>query len=240
MSILFISDIHLQSDSPLLADRFRSFFAGLESHVTAVYILGDLFEMWIGDDAVDSFSQQIIDILHQASRRGIALYFQHGNRDFLISTVFATHSGCQLLPEEHVLQVNNQRVLLMHGDTLCEKDVGYQRARKWFHSPWIQRIFLSLPLTWRRSVARRLRQTSKEYTHQQRSDIMDVTQEAVDRVMRKHQADVLIHGHTHREGIHTFVLDGKAGRRIVLPAWHDHADAMVLTEDGSFSWQSIF
>jgi UDP-2,3-diacylglucosamine hydrolase len=160
--------------------------------------------------------------------------------DFFIGKDFKTQSGCKLLPEEYVLTINGKRILLMHGDTLCENDVAYQRARKWLRNPFLQWLFLRLPLVIRRRYALRIRQKSAQYTHSQTLTAMDVTQQAVLRVMRKHEADILIHGHTHLPTTHMFTLDGKGVERIVLPAWHNGAYALALEGDATISQLPIF
>lgn len=240
MSFLFISDLHLQSDLQTTVNRFYTFLKELPSDVQAIYILGDLFEMWIGDDDLDEFALAVIAAIRQLVDRNIPVYFQHGNRDFFISEHFAMLTGCTLLPEEYVLMLHDKRILLMHGDTLCEKDIAYQKARKWLRSSVLQWLFLKLPLSIRRHIAKKLRSKSAHYTKQQLPETMDVVQNAVERVMKQHQATLLIHGHTHRDNIYSFNLDGEQVTRAVLPAWHEHASALLLENDGQLHWLKIF
>jgi len=237
--VLFISDLHLSNGSPQTY-YFHEFLARLSPNVSALYILGDLFEVWIGDDDLDDFSLKVISHLREVVACGIDVYCQHGNRDFFIAKRFQALSGCILLPEEYVLTANKRRLLLMHGDTLCENDIAYQRARKWLRNPILQWVFLRLPLSMRRQMALQIRRKSLQYTGAALPVIMDVTQVAVNRVMTKHHVDVLIHGHTHLPNTHTFHLDDTVVERIVLPAWHEHAYALVLGEDGGFSQLPIF
>ena len=228
----FISDLHLDESQPHLIQFFLKFLNQCDKTVDALYILGDLFEVWIGDDVHSLFSEEMIEALRTKTKNGLPIFFLPGNRDFLIGKKFLTASGCQLLPDEKKIWLYHTPVLLMHGDTLCTRDIHYLKWRKLSHHPLSRYFFLCWPLSWRQALANQLRKKSKAYTQKLNSDLMDVTQSEVERVMSHHQANVLIHGHTHRPGIHPFSLNGKAAERIVLGAWHDHPNVLVWKENG--------
>lgn len=230
---LFISDLHLDASHPATAQAFLRFMQSLDNTVDALYILGDLFEAWIGDDDDSPFNQRMIEALREVTQRGIPVYFIHGNRDFLIGDRFLKATGCLLLQEETVRNVYGTRVLLMHGDTLCTLDTDYLRSRKKLRHPLVQRCFLMLPLFIRRKIANRMRNASQRYVSTATPEIMDVTQESVARVMQKHGVNTLIHGHTHRPAIHTFMLQQQHATRQVLGAWHRNISLLVWSESGN-------
>ena len=222
MSYLFISDLHLEDNRPDIAGIFVTWLNSKARNAKALYILGDFFESWIGDDDLTVFHQEIISALKSATDAGLAIYFMHGNRDFLVGNRFLRATGCQLLPEEHLLEIDSTRVLLMHGDTLCTEDTAYLKFRKKARNVFFQKLFLWKSLKTRRQIAANMREKSKAYTSTTPTHIMDVTQAEVERVMQKHKATVLIHGHTHRPDTHQFVLNNTEVKRIVLTPWHDH------------------
>jgi UDP-2,3-diacylglucosamine hydrolase len=227
MTTLFISDLHLEPYRPDITELFLRFLNTTALKADALYILGDFFEAWIGDDDTSDFHQTIITALHQATQQGLPIYFTHGNRDFLIGKKFLRASGCQLLPEEYVIDLYGTPTLVMHGDTLCTLDENYLKFRKKTRKWWVQKLFLLKSLKKRRAIAAKMRADSKEYTSTAPDYLMDVTQTEVERVMQKHQVRHLIHGHTHREAIHHFDLTGQAAKRIVLGAWHDRGSVLV-------------
>jgi len=226
-SNIFISDLHLDEKDAKSSAEFLSLLTKCQEKEVTLYILGDFFEAWIGDDDYTSFHQSIISSLRLATERGVKIYFIHGNRDFLIGEEFAKQSGCELLPEMKKISIYGTSCLIMHGDTLCTRDIHYMRTRKWFRNSIIQALFLSLPLNWRRAIAVKLRNKSKAYTSNTVNELMDVTQHEVDRVMRENDVYILIHGHTHQPAVHSFQLDGKKAERIVLSAWHDKPKILV-------------
>lgn len=226
---LFIADLHLCQEEPAITAGFLHFLQGEAQQCDALYILGDLFEAWIGDDDPNPLHQQIAAALHALP---VPTYFIHGNRDFLLGKRFAHASGMTLLPEEQVLTCYGQRVLIMHGDTLCTDDAGYQRFRAKVHQRWLQRLFLALPLRLRMRIAARMRADSKQANQHKSLAIMDVNAQAVSEAMARHQTPLLIHGHTHRPAIHQFDLQGTPAQRAVLGAWHEKGSMIQLDATG--------
>lgn len=226
---LFIADLHLCQEEPAITAGFLHFLQREAPHCDALYILGDLFEAWIGDDDPNPLHQKIANALRALP---VPVYFIHGNRDFLIGQRFARDSGMTLLPEEQVLELYGHRLLIMHGDTLCTDDQGYQRFRAKVHQRWIQTLFLALPLFIRKRIATRMRADSKQANQHKSLTIMDVNQQAVEAAMQRQQVRLLIHGHTHRPAIHALTLQGKAAERAVLGAWHSEGSMIQLDASG--------
>ncbi|WP_223564134.1 UDP-2,3-diacylglucosamine diphosphatase [Pantoea agglomerans] len=226
---LFIADLHLCQEEPAITAGFLHFLQREAPHCDALYILGDLFEAWIGDDDPNPLHQQVARALRALP---VPVYFIHGNRDFLIGRRFAQACGMTLLPEEQVLTLYGRRLLIMHGDTLCTDDAGYLRFRAKVHNPWIQRLFLGLPLWIRKRIAARMRADSKQANQHKSQTIMDVNQEAVVATMLRQQVPLLIHGHTHRPAIHTLSLQGETAQRAVLGAWHSRGSMIQLDASG--------
>ncbi|QCR36834.1 UDP-2,3-diacylglucosamine diphosphatase [Nissabacter sp. SGAir0207] len=232
MTTLFIADLHLCEQEPAITAGFLRFLAGEARRADALYILGDLFEAWIGDDDPQPLHTQVAQALQALTAHGVPCYFIHGNRDFLVGKRFARASGMTLLPEEQVLDLYGRRLLVMHGDTLCTDDEGYQRFRKKVRNPLIQRIFLSLPLRWRLKIASKMRADSQQANQSKSMAIMDVNPQAVAAVMQRHQVNWLIHGHTHRPAIHTLALPTGEAHRAVLGAWHHEGWMIAVTPQG--------
>jgi UDP-2,3-diacylglucosamine hydrolase len=229
----FISDLHLEAKRPEIADLFIQFLKKFTAKENSLYILGDFFEAWIGDDDLTPFNQMIIDALHTATQNGLAIYFMHGNRDFLIGKKFLRMTGCQLLPDEYLVDIFGVPTLLMHGDTLCTEDFKYLKFRKKSRG-WLFRFIILLhSLKKRRQIAERYRAASKAHTSMSPNHIMDVTQAEVERVMQKHHVQHMIHGHTHRPNVHDFKLAGKEATRTVLAAWHEDGSVLFFRDDGS-------
>ncbi|WP_058956344.1 UDP-2,3-diacylglucosamine diphosphatase [Pantoea anthophila] len=226
---LFIADLHLCQEEPAITAGFLHFLQREAPHCDALYILGDLFEAWIGDDDPNPLHQQVASALRALP---VPVYFIHGNRDFLVGRRFARASGMTLLPEEQVLTLYGHRLLIMHGDTLCTDDAGYLRFRAKVHNPWIQRLFLALPLWVRKRIAARMRADSKQANQHKSQSIMDVNQGAVVTTMQRHQVPLLIHGHTHRPAIHTLTLQSETAQRAVLGAWHSRGSMIQLDAAG--------
>lgn len=218
--LLFISDLHLSAQKPLLLERFRALLEGPAREVGALYILGDLFDAWVGDDDPSPFAEEVRQLLRRFTGE-VPAYLQHGNRDFLLGERFAGETGIELLPEEISITIAGEAVLLLHGDQLCSDDLEYQQARKTLRDPAFIREFLSRSIPERLQLAAEYRRLSGEAVSTKAADIMDVNQDAVERTMRKHGVRTLIHGHTHRPAMHEFELDGQPARRIVLPDWRD-------------------
>ncbi len=222
MTTLFISDLHLEPQKPVLAQAFLKFIAERTEQIDALYILGDFFEAWIGDDFENPFTDTLIDALKSVSGRGVSLFFMHGNRDFLIGERFAEQTGCTILPDPTVIDLYGTPTLLMHGDTLCTDDIAYQQFRKMVRDPHWQKELLSKSINERLAIAQNLRDVSKEETGEKTADIMDVNQTEVIEVMQQFQVQHLIHGHTHRPGKHQLVANGISAQRTVLGDWGSH------------------
>lgn len=231
MATLFIADLHLCSEEPAITAGFLRFLAGTAREADALYILGDLFEAWIGDDDPEPLHREIAAALRALVQSGVPCYFIHGNRDFLLGRRFARESGMQLLPEEQVLDLYGRRVLIMHGDTLCTDDAGYQAFRAKVHKPWLQTLFLALPLRLRRRIAARMRADSKAANSSKSMEIMDVNPQAVVNAMERHHVQWLIHGHTHRPAVHDLQANGQPAWRVVLGAWHSEGSMVKVTPD---------
>ena len=228
MATLFISDLHLEPTRPALTTLFLDFLEQRARQAEALYILGDLFEAWIGDDDDAEPGQTVAAALRRLTDQGVPAYFLHGNRDFLLGERFAAASGMHLLPESVVIDLAGERVLLLHGDTLCTDDVEYQAFRAQVRDPaWRARI-LALPLAQRRILAGQMRETSRQSARQKTADIMDVNPTAVDQALRAHRVRCLIHGHTHRPAMHHWTLDGQPARRVVLSDWDDHQGRVLV------------
>ncbi len=241
MTTLFISDLHLDEREPHITEGFIHFLKTQARDVKALYILGDFFEYWVGDDFSSPFTKRIIDALHDVSQHGVATYIMHGNRDFLLGERFCQESGCTLLPDPTRIDLDGTPTLLMHGDTLCLADRAYLRYRRVVRNPFIKKLFLSFPLRLREKIAQKLRRTSDAYTRNRDAMLMDVEPDEVIRVMREHGVNRLIHGHTHRPAIHKLKLEinGKPAERIVLGAWHNMGSVLVCESDGSCQLHDI-
>ena len=227
MTTLFIADLHLCTEEPAITAGFLRFLAGEARQADALYILGDLFEAWIGDDDPNPLHPAIKAVVES----GVPCFFIHGNRDFLIGKRFARESGMTLLPQENVLDLYGRRVLIMHGDTLCTDDAGYQAFRAKVHQPWLQTLFLALPLFIRKRVAARMRANSKAANSSKSLEIMDVNKHTVVAEMEKHHVQWLIHGHTHRPDVHALTVNGDPAFRVVLGAWHSEGSMVKVTPD---------
>ena len=224
-STLFISDLHLDPARPDIQQAFLNFVANQAKHCRALYILGDFFEVWLGDDDVNAFNSAIIDALQRLT---MPIYLMHGNRDFLLGQRFCTSIGATLLNDPTVIDLHGTPTLLMHGDSLCTADSEYMQVRAMLRSPAFQTDFLSKTLAERQVFANNARQQSQAHTqqHSQASaangsstDIMDVTPIEVERVMAENNVQQMIHGHTHRPARHDLIVEGKPAERIVLGDW---------------------
>jgi UDP-2,3-diacylglucosamine hydrolase len=221
MAVFFISDLHLCDERPDINRVFFDFLRGPAREADALYILGDLFEYWAGDDDLgDPFNESIAAALAEYSRSGIPLKFMHGNRDFLLDGRFAKACGGILLDDPHSLDLFGTPTLLMHGDTLCTDDVDYQKFRAQVRNPAWQKGFLALPLEARKRQIEAVRQTSESEKTRKAPEIMDVNQGAVEVALREHAYPRLIHGHTHRPARHVHRVDGKTCERWVLADWY--------------------
>ena len=218
MAVYFISDLHLEPQQEAITQGFLQFVNALQD-AEQLYILGDFFEVWIGDDMSTPYTNLITEALRALSQRGCELYFLHGNRDFLIREEWAKATGCTLLPEYHVIQLGDRQALLCHGDAECIDDVEYMAARKVLRSDEWQNDFLSKTIEQRIEVARQLRSESQSNQQVKSYDIMDVNQGAIDTLMDQYNLNLLIHGHTHRPDHHQWSYKGQPRDRYVLGDW---------------------
>ncbi len=230
-STYFISDLHLDESHPHLYKLFYDFIDNIKGEgkekAEALYILGDLFEVWIGDDIIDHpLGKQYlptIEKLKSLSDSGTKIVFIQGNRDFLIGERFMQRIGGELLPDQKVIDLYGTPTLIMHGDTLCTDDKPYQRMRRLFRSKIFQKIYLSLSLESRAKKANKIRQASKDSTLKKNEMILDVNQDEVIKQAKRGGVAKIIHGHTHRPAEHQFIIDGKQVKRLVLSDWRDEA-----------------
>lgn len=241
MTTLFISDLHLDGSRPQITELFLKFLQEEAAKASCLYILGDFFEVWIGDDDDDPHHARVMAGLKALTAAGVPVYFMHGNRDFLIGKRLAERTGVQLLTDPKVVDLGGSPTLLMHGDTLCTDDRQYQRARRFLRNGLVQGIYLALPLSLRRRIAAYARAKSKSDTAVKAPYIMDVNQRSVESVMAQHGVRRLIHGHTHRPAVHRFKsADGKAMERIVLGDWYDQSSILRWDEkNGDLSDQRV-
>ncbi len=230
MTTFFISDLHLSGDSELTG-LFTRFLREEAVRAEALYILGDLFEAWIGDDAIAPWLSPVIDALRDLSATGVPVYIAHGNRDFLLGEMFCRHAGCQLLKTPCVIDLHGRPTLLLHGDELCTDDKEYQQLRTMLRNPQWQAQFLGLPLAARLEQAKALREKSKEAVQHKAYEIMDVNAQTVGEYLERYQVDTMIHGHTHRPAMHTLARGNGMATRYVLGDWHLDG-AKILRCDG--------
>jgi len=231
MTALFISDLHLHEDRPHTTDAFLAFLQQEVIGNETLYILGDLFDAWIGDDDERALPSQVADNIRRAVDRGTTVFFQHGNRDFLLGHRYARRCGMHILPELFQLEVMNERWLLAHGDQFCTGDSAYQQFRAMVRRPTWQKEILSKPLAERRQLAMQLREKSRESNSLKATDIMDVAPDAVARTMAELKCCKLIHGHTHRPARHDIRVAGEQAERIVLGEWD--ANCWYLRQQGT-------
>jgi UDP-2,3-diacylglucosamine hydrolase len=228
-SILVIADLHLSSERPDISQCFFDFLITESNQHKALYILGDLFDAWIGDDNINPFTDKVAQAIKGFSAN-TPVYFIHGNRDFLLGKKYATRCGMRLLDETHVIKEFNKTILFMHGDQLCLDDVDYQQFRKTSRSWWWQTIMLSLPLSFRQKKAAKYRKLSKLSQMDKSDEIMDVTDLEVQRVIEQSSCDWLVHGHTHRPNIHQLA---NHKQRIVVGDWYTQGSVLVLSDQGA-------
>ncbi|TLY50344.1 MAG: UDP-2,3-diacylglucosamine diphosphatase [Gammaproteobacteria bacterium] len=212
----------------MIVDLYTELLAGAAREADALYILGDLFESWIGDDDDAPLPARIAQATRALRDTGVPVYFMHGNRDFLLGADYAARAGMTLLADPAVIELGGERVLLMHGDTLCTDDVEYLKFRTLVRDPRWQQQFLSKSLAERRAFAAQARSESRKHTAMSAAEIMDVNQDAVAATMRAHGIRRMIHGHTHRPATHHFDLDGQTVERIVLGDWYEHDSVLRI------------
>jgi UDP-2,3-diacylglucosamine hydrolase len=231
LSTLFVSDLHLDAATPAISAQFVDFLSREARGAQALYILGDLFEAWIGDDDTDPAKREVVAALRALTDAGVPCFVMHGNRDFMLGERFCRETGCTLLSDGTVIELDGERVLLMHGDVLCTDDHGYQRLRRIVRNPVVRWAFRRMSVRQRQRLAGRLRAGSRMHTTAAASEIMDVNSGAVQDAFRRAGVRTMIHGHTHRPAVHRLEVDGRPARRIVLGDWH--AQGSVLEWDAS-------
>ncbi|HYM28897.1 MAG TPA: UDP-2,3-diacylglucosamine diphosphatase [Steroidobacteraceae bacterium] len=238
MTRLFVSDVHLDASAPEATEQFLAFLATEGTRAQALYILGDLFEAWVGDDDDEPEKERVCAALRALSARGVACFALHGNRDFLLGDGFSARSGCRLLPDPVVAQFDAERVLLTHGDALCTDDHSYQELRTVVRDPAWQRRYLALPRAHRELLADEVRAGSRRHTARTVPYIMDVNAAAVAAAFRAAQVRRMIHGHTHRPGVHQLEVDGAPAQRIVLGAWYEQGSYLAC-EAGRYELREL-
>nr|WP_207202249.1 MULTISPECIES: UDP-2,3-diacylglucosamine diphosphatase [unclassified Pseudomonas] len=229
---MLISDLHLEQERPDITRAFLDLLGGRAREAQALYILGDFFEVWVGDDAMSPYQLSICQALRELSDSGTQIFLMHGNRDFMLGKAFCKAAGATLLKDPSVVDFYGEPVLLMHGDSLCTRDEAYMRMRRYLRNPLTLWILRHLPLRTRHTLARKLRNESRAQTRMKANDIVDVTPEEVPRVMQAFGVHTLVHGHTHRPAIHKLQLGEQAAKRIVLGDWDRQGWALQVDEQG--------
>jgi UDP-2,3-diacylglucosamine hydrolase len=231
VSTLFISDLHLDDSRPAVTRAFLHLLRYEAPAAESLYILGDFFEVWVGDDNDSPLIREVIDGLKQLTEKSTPVFIMHGNRDFLLGQQFCRKTGCTLINDPTVIALYNKPVLLMHGDSLCTEDAHYQAFRQQVRSPEWQQQLLEKPLAERLAIAKQLREASMEANSNKAEDILDVTPSEVQTAMKQHNVEVLIHGHTHRPAIHQ---ENPLNTRIVLGDWDQQGWSLLYHPDGSY------
>jgi UDP-2,3-diacylglucosamine hydrolase len=232
MSVLFISDLHLCDERPDKLELFKALLRGPARKAGALYILGDLFEAWAGDDDRTPPHPEIAAELARFTRAGGRLFLMRGNRDYLLGQKFAYATGGQLINDETSILLHGRKTLLMHGDTLCTSDVSYQFYRRMVNNRLAIKLFLHVPFSMRHGIWHGVRNITRRTTARKAPYIIDVQQTTVEKIMRRHDVLDLIHGHTHRQGVHEFSLGGRPARRFVLGDWYEKDCVLVADENG--------
>ena len=229
MTTIFISDLHLDKDRPKVIRYFIDFLNNLESDIESLYILGDFVEYWVGDDDPGDGLEEVFSSIKKKSN-SIPIYFMHGNRDFMISEKFCNHHGMKFLKDPTKIKLHGKKILLMHGDTLCVDDIEYQKFRTMVRSPLWQNEMLKKSLEERINLAKMLRAKSLSETGTKDEVIMDVNNDEVISQLKKHNVDMIIHGHTHRPNIHKIISENKECKRIVLGDWYDKSFILRISD----------
>jgi UDP-2,3-diacylglucosamine hydrolase len=232
VTALFASDLHLDPGRPDITAQFLEFLAGPATTATSLYLLGDLFEAWLGDDLDNALGQLVADGLAGLAAGGTAVYVMQGNRDFLLGAGFCARAGAHFLPDPVIITHAGGRVLLTHGDALCTADQAYQRLRALVRDPAVQQGFLALPASARRALADEARAGSRAHLEGAGEVITDVSPQAVEQLLRDAGVDILLHGHTHRPAVHALEVDGRRCTRIVLGDWYTQGSYLRWDEAG--------
>jgi len=232
MTTGFISDLHLDASRPAATEAFLGWLKGPALELERLYILGDLFEYWIGDDDPDEHQRQIRLALSAYTKQVPRTWFMPGNRDFMIGPDFLGDTGLQLLPDPTLIEVAGTSILIAHGDRLCTDDISYQRFRRFSRHPLVLRFYRSMPFFIRRMMVEKAQAESQSQKRDKSAEIMDVNQDTVVWMLRRNRVHTLLHGHTHRPGEHNFDLDGRAATRIVLGDWYRNGPVMLWDDSG--------
>ena len=238
MTTLFISDLHLDDRRPETTALLQEFLRQEAKHAQALYILGDLFEFWLGDDVPSNCAMAVAQALNTLTTQGVPCFFMHGNRDFLLKEGYAKQAGMGLLAEEHVIDLYGEQVLLMHGDSLCTDDVPYQQFRSLVRNPAWQQDFLAKSPPERLQIALQARDASAEHKGNVDMQIMDVNQAQVSAAFKRNDVSRMIHGHTHRPAIHDLEVDGKSSQRIVLGDWYTQG-SVLRVDAGNYELSAL-
>jgi len=232
VTTLFVSDLHLEADRPDIADQFLRFLETEALNADALYILGDLFELWVGDDDPNEHYAWIKQGLRKLTRKDVPVFFMHGNRDFMIGEDFAGETGIEILADPMIKEIHGQQVLLSHGDAYCTDDVEYQAVRKMTRDPQWQAMMLAKTLEERLAFAEQARADSKAHGDNISETIVDVNQDAIESAFRDAGVQLMLHGHTHRPKIHELKINGQPARRIVLGDWYEQGSVVRWDETG--------
>lgn len=232
MTTLFVSDLHIEADRPDIANQFLQFLETEALNADALYILGDLFEFWVGDDDPNEHYAWIKQGLRKLTKKNIPVFFMHGNRDFMIGQDFADETGITILTDPYIVEVHGENVLLSHGDIYCTDDIQYQAVRKMTRDPKWQATMLTRSLEERISFSEQARADSKAHGDNIDQAITDVNQAAIKSALRQANVTLMLHGHTHRPAVHEIEVDGKQARRIVLGDWYEHGSVVRWDRNG--------
>jgi len=232
VTTLFVSDLHLESARPEIGAQFLDFLMKEAVSADALYILGDLFESWIGDDDPNAHYAEIKRALRLMAEHDVPVCFMHGNRDFLVGERFAEEARVEILSDPVVRNIHGDAVLLSHGDAYCTDDAVYQAARRMTRDPRWQARMLEKPIAERQAIAATARAESIAHGQSISAEISDVNPQAIESVMREHGVRLMLHGHTHRPAVHRFTLDGEPAKRIVLGDWYEQGSVVRWNADG--------
>lgn len=239
MLLHFISDLHLDDQRPGIQSILLKYLENEAREADALYLLGDIFEYWLGDDISLDRYEAVCTALSKLAKSGTRLFFMRGNRDFLVGDDFSEATGCTLLEDPTPLHIGDRAALLSHGDLLCTDDVEHQKFRAMVSQPEVRQRLLSLAVEQRETLAQQLRGMSKSGNSLKPADIMDVAQSSVEQLMQSQQVDLLIHGHTHRCAIHEFEVAGRPAQRIVLSDWHENRGNVLVAADNEISFRDL-
>ena len=232
MTITFISDLHISEAQSEIGEQFVDFLTNQASKYKALYILGDLFEYWLGDDDINPYLNKIKNALKDYTKTGIPTYFIHGNRDFLIGKRFSTETGIKILSDPTIIQIYNEDILISHGDQFCTDDISYQTTKKLTRDPKWQNMMLNKSLKERKAFALEARLKSKKHMKDLADDITDVNHTEIANTFKKFNLKTIIHGHTHRPAIHNLNIQNIDHQRIVLGDWYDQGSCLEWDESG--------